>query len=386
MRSNRPSYAAAPAGSARALDQKPKPKRSKRELNQMMLMIFFIILPVIGLLAIFFQPVRWVFMLAVVAALAVMWMIRAFLFPGRMILSAVYGLLLVFTLVTALSAQGSTGIPQQQNVFFTQSPEPTSTPVFSAMYSTMGTSVPEGYYDEGGMIEDLPEMRVEGGREDESSADLGLSDAGVTGYVADVKTDAEIALENFMEKWRKGIIADMVEYTAPSWRASTDTPPENQLFWKFAQRPLVEWRQMSAPTGTDASTARTITIQADVSYSGETRTYEYQVVMLCENETWYIDPASLSNGILVEQGTPTPDPNVTPSPTSEPTPTPAPSSKTKLYYNKDGGRKYHADAECYTVDKNYLPLASFTYGDLNESPYDKLEPCDKCDAPARPSE
>lgn len=67
MRSNRPSYAAAPAGSARALDQKPKPKRSKRELNQMMLMIFFIILPVIGLLAIFFQPVRWVFMLAVVA-------------------------------------------------------------------------------------------------------------------------------------------------------------------------------------------------------------------------------------------------------------------------------------------------------------------------------
>lgn len=91
MRSNRPSYAALPAGSARALDQKPKPKRSKRELNQMMLMIFFIILPVIGLLAIFFQPVRWVFMLAVVAALAVMWMIRAFLFPGRMILSAVYG-------------------------------------------------------------------------------------------------------------------------------------------------------------------------------------------------------------------------------------------------------------------------------------------------------
>lgn len=73
-------------------------------------------------------------------------------------------------------------------------------------------------------------------------------------------------------------------------------------------------------------------------------------------------------------------------PTAEPTPTPAPSSKTKLYYNKDGGKKYHADPECYTVDKEYLPLSSFTYGDLNKSPYNKLEPCDKCDAPARPTE
>ena len=383
MRSNRPSYASAPAGSAKALDQKPKPKRSKKELNQLMLMVFFIFLPVVGLLAIFLQPVRWIFMLLVVAAIAVMWMIRAFLFPGRMILSAVYGLLMVFTLVTALSAQRSTGIRQQQNVFATQAPAVSATPMFS--YSTMGTSVPEGYYDDGS-IEDLPEMGVAGGSEDESAADLGLSDAGVTGYVADVKTEAEIALENFMEKWRKGIIADMVEYTAPSWQNAQSDQPSQRLFWKFGAKPLIEWRQMAAPTGTDASTARTITIQADVSYSGETRTYEYQVITLCEDGKWYVDPDSLSTGILVEQATPTPDPNATPEPTAEPTPTPAPSSKTKLYYNKDGGKKYHADPECYTVDKEYLPLSSFTYGDLNKSPYNKLEPCDKCDAPARPTE
>ena len=66
MRSNRPNYASTPAGSAKAFDQKPKPKRSKREINQLMLMLFFIVLPVLGLLAIFFQPIRWVFMLAVV--------------------------------------------------------------------------------------------------------------------------------------------------------------------------------------------------------------------------------------------------------------------------------------------------------------------------------
>lgn len=110
MRSNRPNYASTPAGSAKALDQKPKPKRSKREINQLMLTLFFIVLPVLGLLAIFFQPMRWAFMIAVVAAVAVMWVIHAFLFPGRMILTAVYGLLMVFTLVNALSASHASSI------------------------------------------------------------------------------------------------------------------------------------------------------------------------------------------------------------------------------------------------------------------------------------
>ena len=51
MRTNRSSFTSTPAGSAKALDQKPKPKRSKREINQLMLMLFFILLPVLGLLA-----------------------------------------------------------------------------------------------------------------------------------------------------------------------------------------------------------------------------------------------------------------------------------------------------------------------------------------------
>ncbi|MEE0299576.1 MAG: hypothetical protein UD963_09820, partial [Christensenellales bacterium] len=85
MRTNRSSFTSTPAGSAKALDQKPKPKRSKREINQLMLMLFFILLPVLGLLAIFFQPMRWLFMAVVVAAVAAMWLVHAFLFPGRMI-------------------------------------------------------------------------------------------------------------------------------------------------------------------------------------------------------------------------------------------------------------------------------------------------------------
>jgi len=384
MRSNnRYSYHAAPAGSSRALDQKPKPKKSKREINQLMLILFFMVLPVLGLLAIFLQPVRWVFMICVAAALVAMWMVHAFLFPGRMVLTAVYGLLLVFTLVTALSSRGgSDRIRQQQNMFAAPSVQPTGTPMFS--YSMMGTSVPEDYYaqpDEDDPFADTQTVGMAGGSGDESGLDLGLSDAGASGYVSDVKSGAEIALENFMEKWRKGIIADMVEYTAPSWQDAQDSP-SRQLFWKFAQKALVDWRQMSAPTGTDASTARTIAIEVDMTYSGEIRTYQYDAVLLCENERWYVDPNSLSSGTLKAS---TPDPNVTPTPEPSPTPEPTINPKTVLYYNKDGGSYYHQDKNCAKVASKYLPLkGTFKYSEINDKAYKNLKPCDKCNPPERP--
>lgn len=385
MRSNRPSYSASPAGSARALHQKPKPRRPKQEWNQLFLLLFFVALPVLGLLAIFFQPMRWLFMIAAVVCLAAMWLMHAFLFPGRMILTAVYGLLLVFTLVTALGTQSrraQLNTPANGNMFAVQNtPVPTQVPTFTVM----ATEIPAYYYSDGtdGMA-DIQQVGLHGGSGDQSAQDPGITEPIETGYISDVKSEAEIKLENFMEKWRKGIIADMVEYTPPSWREAQEDSASQQLFWKFAQKPLEDWRQMSGPTGTDTSTARTITVEADITYGGELRTYRYDAIVLYEGDDWYVDPDSLSSGVLQEPSTPTPDPNATPEPTPEPTPTPAPSSKTKLYYNKDGGKRYHADSECYTVEKKYLPLASFTYGDIEKSPYNKLSPCDRCDAPPKP--
>ena len=400
MRSNRPSYASAPASSSKALDQKPRPKRPKREWNQLLLLLFFVVLPIFGLLAIFFQPIRWVFMLLTVGCLALMWLVHAFLFPGRMILTAVYGLLMIFTLVTALNTQGSSKLPQT-NVPFppTNTVQPVVQPVQTPMigYDVQGYTDPfaggsdgldaqrgavdaQGYTDP---FADVQGVGMTGGSEDQSNQDMGAADAGATAYVPDVKSDAEVALENFMEKWRKGIIADMVAYTPPSWRSAQADSAQQQLFWKFANKPLQDWRQMSAPTGTNDSTARTIAVEADISYGGEVRTYAYDAIALNEEGGWYIDPSSLSNGILQVPSTPTPDPNATPVPTPTPSPTPTPGPKTKLYYNKDGGRYYHADPECPSVDKDYLPLASFTYGSLNKKPYTALKPCTKCNPPSR---
>ena len=385
MRSNRSGYSAAPAGSAKALRQKPRPKRPKQEWNQLFLMLFFIVLPVIGLLAIFFQPVRWIFMFVTVASLLMMWLMRAFLFPGRMIVTAVYGLMLVFTLVTALGEQNDRAqISNQQNRFMSHTAAPTQTPL-------MITYVAEdyAYSDMLSDFDDMQEVGLSGGSGDESGMDLGLTDTGATDYVSAVKSGAEESLAEFMDKWRKSIIADMVEVTPPSWRNQQEgDSARQQLFWKFGQRPLVDWRQMSAPTGTDASTARTITVEADVNYGGATRTYQYDAVLLRETENgdekWFVDPNSLSSGILVVAATATPDPNMTPTPSPVPTPTPTPGPKTKLYYNKDGGKKYHADQNCPSVAQKYLPLSgSFTYKDLVKSPYTRLEPCEKCEAPAR---
>ncbi|MCL1854426.1 MAG: L,D-transpeptidase [Clostridia bacterium] len=57
---------------------------------------------------------------------------------------------------------------------------------------------------------------------------------------------------------------------------------------------------------------------------------------------------------------------------------PYPAGGTPLYYNPQGGQYYHADAECNGVKVKYRPLTAFTYGELEEKPYQKLGPCPFC--------
>ena len=55
-----------------------------------------------------------------------------------------------------------------------------------------------------------------------------------------------------------------------------------------------------------------------------------------------------------------------------------------MYYNPDGGEKYHTDAYCDSVRSRYLPLTEIAYGTLARYPYTQLEPCSACKAPERP--
>ena len=49
-----------------------------------------------------------------------------------------------------------------------------------------------------------------------------------------------------------------------------------------------------------------------------------------------------------------------------------------LYYNDNGGKYYHADARCPTVDPKYFPLIEIAKNQLHNSPYYHLKPCSKC--------
>ena len=59
-----------------------------------------------------------------------------------------------------------------------------------------------------------------------------------------------------------------------------------------------------------------------------------------------------------------------------------PDDDTPLYYNPNGGQYYHSSAECKNRrdDVTFVP---FTYGELENEAFAKLEPCDYCTPPRR---
>lgn len=57
-----------------------------------------------------------------------------------------------------------------------------------------------------------------------------------------------------------------------------------------------------------------------------------------------------------------------------------------LYYNPKGGRYYHSSPICAEVNQKYWPLASFTYGELEEDEFDSLKRCKACAPQLRISE
>ena len=62
--------------------------------------------------------------------------------------------------------------------------------------------------------------------------------------------------------------------------------------------------------------------------------------------------------------------------------------ETVLYYNPTGGKYYHANQNCPSINSRYLPLkGSLTYEQLDDPQYAYLSPCSRCKPPElRPSE
>ncbi len=187
-----------------------------------------------------------------------------------------------------------------------------------------------------------------------------------------------IRLVSFFNFWNANRQDEMLTLCAPSWQSKQENP-RTALFGLLANRRPENCTPESI-SGTDADTTRRVTLTTMINRNNNKPAEKYRmtIVMVKENNEWYVDPNSLASYDPVE----TPDPNITATPA--PTPTAAVYSSTLLYYNPKGGEYYHLDSFCKTVNAKYAPLqGQFTYAEINTEPYSKLKPCNVCGAPLR---
>lgn len=188
-------------------------------------------------------------------------------------------------------------------------------------------------------------------------------------------------LVTFFANWTQNRQDEMLNLCAPSWRGKQQN--DRTSLFSLLQNRTPGQIMMQGTTGTDADTTRKVVLNADMSRNNgkPPETYKMTIMMVKENNEWYIDPQSLQS---YETET-TPDPKITPEPVI--TAEPETNSGTPLYFNPNGGEYYHRDQNCRDVNPKFLPLAgTFTFGQINEEPYSKLKRCNVCGAPLRPAQ
>ncbi len=335
------------------------------------------VLPVLFILTLILKDqaiLKWVFTVGAVAGLGGMWFFSNFASSAKTTLSLVYIALLLMTVVTLFASPAGNSNNNTGN-------ENSNSQQVSANGGSLGL---------------IPNSQTGNSNNGTGNTDIGgFVDNGTeaTATPSSGPSEAQIQMDNFFYLWGANKLEDALAICAPSWKSSLTKDPKTELFGILGIR-LPSEVVFEGITGTDADSSRTITITCmiDKQNNRAPTKYRFQVLMLKENSAWYVAPQSLKTNDQVADEEATATPDLSSQAISEegkvvyevPTPTPAPTSSTKLYYNKDGGKKYHIDKECGSVDKKYLPLASFTYGDINTSKFKALIPCTICNAPSRP--
>ncbi|MBR0513211.1 MAG: hypothetical protein IJK06_03065 [Clostridia bacterium] len=182
----------------------------------------------------------------------------------------------------------------------------------------------------------------------------------------------------FFGYWSQNELDNMVALCSPSWQVKQENP-KKALFQVLQNRvPIGEITLRNDPGQVGDSLNFLFDVTVSRNNGKPAEDFRMNVRMVQESGEWYVDPNSLISNEVQE----TPDPNATPVVT--PTPTPHTDGNTTLYYNPDGGKLYHRDANCISIHSKYLPLkGSFTYSQINDAQYASLEPCNVCGAPLR---
>ena len=358
-----PAYAPMPQGVG-GMQQPPFAKRSPRQPSQrepldadkLWTVFLFGLLPLLFIPTLFvpasLDVLRYLFLGLCVCGLGGMWYRQMFTSATRLLVSVVY----VALCIVCVSMMMRAGRDVQQTGAGLTNPQ-----------SAQTTIAPDG---DAGLMAAAP---TEEPQSTPSPVDQGPS-------------EAEQRLTEFMTLWQGGNTVEMVSYIQPSWASAQDNP-SSQLFIVLANRTPEDFT-IEDISGADDDNSRTVTMRATINKNNgkEPSVYRFMVIMVKESGEWYVDPNSLATNDEVK----TEDENVvnakqvdgmtTEAPRTTVTPVPPPS--TKLYYNPNGGSYYHADPECESVRKEYLPLAgSFLYSELGE--HKNLQPCLKCGAPTQ---
>ena len=194
----------------------------------------------------------------------------------------------------------------------------------------------------------------------------------------EVYTPLKERLYEFMCLWSENDIAGMVKYCSSEWAAQQEDPAMSLFAILKNSRPL-SYEYISVSGDPEASVrGAECKINIDWNTGKIPETYCMNVTMVLEEDgLWYIDPANLEWTYTAE---PTLVPELTPAPPAEIT------GDTILYYDPEGGSKYHLDPYCKTVNPKLLPLqGTFRYSEVNDPQYQELRTCHICLAPERPS-
>lgn len=317
----------------------PAAKRFELPFDVVGKVLLFGVLPVLFILTLVADAMalKWVFLAGAVCGIILMWMRDVVSPTMRLTMSMVLGVMAVMALVGALngapadSQQSQGGNPQNAG---------TSQPVvYSATPTTQPTATP------------APE---------------------------DTADSAEQQLRSFFYLWSVRNHDAMVTLTSPSWRASV-TDPAKALFALLLNRTPQDDYEITM-TGTDNDSMRTATVKVTIDKNDGRSSmdrYAFKIIMQKEDGIWYVNPASLESNeketatetVASANNTPTQPPLYTGTP------------DTILYYNPNGGSKYHLDPDCDSVGSKFKPMTQFLYVDLDKEPYSELSPCQRCGAP-----
>lgn len=342
-----------------AQNQNNQPRNPASSMNPNMLWMVFLF----GLLPLLFIPclfvsqglniLRYLFLVLCLTGLGVMWY-RQLLSPVvRIVVSAVYVGMCIFTISTLMKGNSDVQLAP---------PVTQGTPAAQVQY----TPVPSDY---------------------DYAAQAGLAppvEEPTPTPTPPTKSDAEIRLEFFMNYWCGNNVQDMVSLVQPSWATAQDSAVTS-LFNLLTNRLPLSY-QLEDISGTDDDTSRTITMTAEIDKQNgkDPVLYRFTVLMVKEGGQWYVNPNSLATNdalsveeVVVNDKTS----NLTTTEAPRTTVSPAPPGETTLYYNPNGGHYYHMDAYCESIEEKYRPLTgTFRYFDLREYS-GSLSPCLRCGAP-----